>query len=205
MPEQNKRSTTLFTFVNNCIESNFVTNYLTMRKLTAFIIVLFFLLPGQDVSAQSLSKTFSFGIGLEGGLTTGKFSDLYSANGGLSLRLSYQAGPGFATLTSGAIGFIPKSFEGEDLKASVLIPVRAGYKYIHNERFFGMAEIGYGNVKTFETDHNDELVSHSSGGFLFAPSIGVQFGVTEIGLRYETVSLTGASLSSFGIRLGFNF
>lgn len=161
---------------------------------------------GSQASAQKLSKTFSFGIGLEGGVTTGDLKKAYPVNGGLTLRLSYQVGPGFATLTSGAIGFIPKSFDDvEDLKASVLIPVRAGYKYIFNERFFAMGEIGYGSLKTFYTDHNDELASVSEGGFLFAPSVGVQFGVAEVGLRFESVSIAGGSISSMGIRLGFNF
>lgn len=159
----------------------------------------------RDSSAQKLSKTFSFGIGLEGGITTGDTKDFYPANGGLTLRGSYHVGPGFVTLTSGAIAFIPKDIEGEDVKAGLLIPVRAGYKYIIKDHFFVMGELGYGSFKEFFSGEDDELASDTQGGFLFAPSVGAQFGVVEISLRYESVSLSGTNLSLIGLRLGFNF
>ena len=69
-----------------------------------------------------------------------------------------------------------------------------------------MGEIGYGSLRTFYTDENDDLQSETSGGFLYCPSVGAQFGTTEISLRYESVSVEkGVTLSSIGLRLGFNF
>jgi len=124
----------------------------------------------------------------------------------LPLRLAYHLGNGFATLTSGGIAFIPKNLDGgEDMKVGLLIPVKAGYKYIIQDHFFVMGEIGYGTLRQYYADENDELASVSNGGFLFAPSAGVQFNVLEVGLRYESVSLPGGSVSFVGLRLGFNF
>ncbi|HRE52666.1 MAG TPA: transporter [Flavitalea sp.] len=178
-----------------------------MKKLQLLIVFGMLCIFGSlDASAQSLSKKFSFGIGLEGGLPTGDAKDAYNLAGGLTLRLAYQLGDGFATLTSGGIAFIPENLDGgDDMKVGLLIPVRAGYKYIIKDRFFVMGELGYGSFRQYYADENDELASVSDGGFLFAPSAGVQFNVLEIGLRYESVSLPGGSLSSVGLRLGFNF
>ena len=139
-----------------------------------------------NVAAQNLSKKFSFGLGLEGGLPLGDVKEAYNLAGGLT-------------------AFIPESLEGEDVKAGLLIPVKAGYKYIIQDRFFVMGEIGYGSFKQYYADENDQLASVSNGGFAFAPSAGVQFNVLEVGLRYESVSLPGGSLSFLGLRLGFNF
>lgn len=178
-----------------------------MKKIFIEALLIFaIVLSGMQLEAQKLSKKFSFGIGIEGGLVTGVFKDTYGANGGLTLRGSYHAGPGFVTLTSGAIGQIPKTLDGEDLKAALLIPVRAGYKYIFKDHFFAMGEIGYGSLRTFYTDENDDLQSETSGGFLYCPSVGVQFGTTEISLRYESVNVDKAvTLSNIALRLGFNF
>lgn len=179
-----------------------------MRKsITACILATCLMFFFTNISAQNLTKKFSFGLGFEGGFTMGDAKDSYPNNGGLTLRLAFHAGPGFATLTSGALAFFPKSFKDEDnLKAGVLIPVRFGYKYIIQDKFFVMGELGYGNFKQFyKDDESDGVASTSEGGFLYAPSAGVQFGKFEAGLRYESVSLNGGSLSSFGARLGFNF
>lgn len=176
-----------------------------MKNITTRILILIcFIGISASLSAQKLTKKFSFGLGTEVGLTTGDFKNTYQINGGLTLRLSFHAGPGFATLTSGVIAFLPKSFNNPDLKAGVLVPVRAGYKYI-NHHFFAMGEIGYGSFISIYKDANDDIQKSTTGGFLFAPSAGVQFGTFEVGLRYESVSLSGVNLSDFGLRLGFNF
>lgn len=173
-------------------------------SLLLFAIILSLLSPSL-VTAQKLSRTFSFGLGLEGGITTGDAKESYNANGGLTLRLSYHVGPGFVTLTSGAIAFVPKDLNaGADAKAGILIPVRAGYKY-YFKKLFAMGEVGYGSFKEFYNDATGNLVSISDGGFLFAPSVGVQLGVTEISIRYESVKIFDANLSSVALRLGFNF
>lgn len=159
-----------------------------------------------DASAQKMKKKWSIGFGLEAGLPAGDMKDAYSFAGGITLRFSYHLGPGFATFTTGSLGWFPKSLsDGQDMKAGIQIPVKAGYKFIYKDHFFVMAEVGYNSFKFYGLDNNGDLVSRSNSGFVFAPCIGVQFNSLELGLRYESFSLTGGNGSFLGIRLGFNF
>ena len=151
-----------------------------MKKYSLFTIAVtcLMVLSFNAAKAQKESKTFSVGFGLEGGIPLGDIKDAYDFSGGLTIRLSYHAGPGFATLTSGAIAFLPKSGLGSATKASIQIPVKAGYKYIFHKPFFVMGEIGYSSVKIYSGD-NGELVSNTLGGFTYAPSVGVNFKAFE--------------------------
>lgn len=177
-----------------------------MKKMLFLMLLSVLLFTIQHpADAQKLSKKFSVGFGLEGGLPTGDMKDFYNFTGGLSLRFSYHAGPGFATLTSGAMPFIPKSLNGKDTKAGLLIPIKAGYKYIIGEHFFIMGELGYGSFTQFFPDDSDKLQSIKSNGFLYAPAIGAQMGAAELSLRYESLRLPGGRLSFMGLRIGFNF
>jgi hypothetical protein len=170
-------------------------------------IVLIFLIGAiccAKASAQKESKTFSVGFGIEAGIPTGDLSNLYSAAIGLTIRFSYHVGPGFVTLTTGAIGYDPKTIVvGQKKKVGLEIPVRAGYKYIIQHHFFVMGEIGYADFKSYY-GQNGELVSTSSGSFIAAPSAGVQFNAFEVGLRYGMDFRSGGG-GVFGVRIGFNF
>lgn len=74
-----------------------------------------------SAKAQKATKTFSFGLGLEGGAPLGDANTAYHFTGGITIRLSYHAGPGFITLTSGAEAYVPKSGLGKSTKASLQI------------------------------------------------------------------------------------
>ncbi len=39
----------------------------------------------------------------------------------------------------------------------------------------------------------------------YAPSVGVQFGVFEAGVKYEAIAVSGSTLSNIGVRLWCNF
>jgi hypothetical protein len=167
--------------------------------------VIFFLLASFCVltaSAQKETKNFSVGFGLEAGIPGGALGTLYSTAVGLTIRFSWLAGPGFVTLTGGAIGYAPKKIYGVPAKAGLQIPVRAGYKYIIQHHFFVMGEAGYSDFNTY-FGSKGSLVSRSSGALLVAPSIGFQAKVFEIGLRYDIFSNSTGSVA--GVRIGFNF
>jgi outer membrane protein with beta-barrel domain len=153
--------------------------------------------------AQNENKKFSVGFGIEGGIPTGAASDLYKFGVGLTIRFSYHVGPGFVTLTGGAIGYDPKDIEGQPKKVGLQIPVRAGYKYIIQHHFFVMGEVGYSEFKSYYGS-NGELLSTSQGSLIVAPTVGVQFNAFEIGLRYG-MDLRSGGGGLFGVRLGFNF
>jgi len=156
-----------------------------------------------NTMAQKETKKFSFGIGIDAGIPTGAFSDLYSLAAGLTIRFSYREGPGFITLTAGAIGYDPKTVVvGQKKKVGLEIPVTAGYKYIVHH-FFVMGEAGFAEFKSYY-GQDGELVSTSSGSFIAAPSIGLQFNAFEISLREERNFRSGGG-GVIGVRLGLNF
>jgi hypothetical protein len=178
-----------------------------MRKSIFTAIAIFSLLSLSCISAnaQNENKKFSVGIGFEAGLPTGNANQGYHFTAGGTIRLSYHVGPGFVTLTSGVAAWLPKSGEGDATKASIVIPVKAGYKYIFHKPFFVMGELGYSSFKVYYKDVNGDLANSTSGGFTFAPSVGVNFNVLEIALKYESTSLSGGSASNVALRLGVNF
>jgi hypothetical protein len=171
-------------------------------KKTA-IIILMIAFCAIKAEAQKETKKFSVGFGIEAGVPTGPPSDLYSFAIGLTVRFSYHVGPGFVTFTTGALGYDPKTIViGQKKKVGLQIPFRAGYKYIVNH-FFVMGELGYSEFKSYY-GQNGELVSTSSGSFIAAPSVGVQFNAFEVGIRYGIDFRSGGG-GLFGARIGFNF
>jgi hypothetical protein len=155
-----------------------------------------------NATAQKQTKKFSVGFGIEGGVPSGSYSTAYTSDIGLTVRFSFLAGPGYVTLTTGAIGLLPKKIVGISEKAGLQLPVRAGYKYIIQHHFFLMGELGYASTKVYYGSQG-KLQSVSQGSFLVSPAIGVQFNAFEIALRYESHSGDGGAL--FGPRIGFNF
>jgi len=171
-----------------------------MKKTAVIFSMMVFVATG--AIAQKETKKFSVGFGLEAGLPVGSYTSLYTFDAGLTIRFSYHVGPGFVTLTTGAIAFLPKKVDGQKEKAGLQIPVRAGYKYIIQHHFFVMGEVGFVSARTYY-GYQGSLLSTTSGSFIAAPSVGVQFDAFEISLRYETQP--GNSGGTVGVRLGFNF
>jgi hypothetical protein len=173
-----------------------------MKKLILMFSV--FVLATGMVQAQKLSKKFSFGFGFDGGATSGAISNIYSGAGGLTLRAAYRVGPGFVTLTSGGLAYIPKSINGATPSVGLQIPVKAGYKFIFLKHLYAMGELGFSSFKIYNAV-GGTVTSTSTSGFTYAPSIGAQFGAFDIGIRYESTSVTGGSFNLLGARIGFNF
>ncbi|MES1217207.1 MAG: outer membrane beta-barrel protein [Bacteroidota bacterium] len=178
-----------------------------MRKLNFAAVTIFCILAAgcMTAKAQKESKKFSVGFGFEAGLPLGNAKDAYHFTTGGNIRFSYHVGPGFVTLTTGATAWLPKSDAGDDTKASLVIPVKAGYKYIVHKPFFVMGELGYSSFKVYYKDGNGDLANSTSGGFTYAPAVGLNFDAFEIAIKYEATSLSGGTVSNLALRLGFNF
>jgi hypothetical protein len=170
-------------------------------KKTA-IIILMIAFCAVKAAAQKETKKSSMGFGLEAGVPVGSYSDLYTSEFGITVRFSYHAGPGFLTLTTGAIGLLPKKIKGQSEKAGLQIPVRAGYKYIIHQHFFVMGEAGFASTRIYYGSQG-KVQYGTQASFLAAPSAGVQFNVFEISIRYEIHPGDAGSIA--GVRLGFNF
>jgi hypothetical protein len=174
------------------------------KKIFSCILLSILIFCSYGVSAQNLRKRFSIGFGLEGGLPEGDAKDIYSATAGLTIRFSYRLGHGFATFTTGGIGYAPKVDEINQ-KAGVQFPFKAGYKYIICRHLFIMGEAGYSAFRAYYRDPIGKLLYTDKGGFTYAPAVGVQFGALELGVRYETLQAGGLNIAHAGVRLGFNF
>lgn len=162
--------------------------------------------------AQKGGKKFSVGFGLEAIKPIGdkEIKEYYNFGGGLSLRFSYRAGPGYTTLTGGALAVLPKDMDDENMKAAVLMPIKAGYKYVFLKHLFVHGELGYGRLTVvYEGDDGTEKEPYS--GLLYGATIGGNFGAFEAGIKYEGLSGKNKEyddklkFSSIGVRLGFNF
>jgi hypothetical protein len=179
-----------------------------MKRIILLSALILSTLYASEVYAQKDGKPFSFGFGLEGGLITGDadFKEFFSSEFGLSLRFSVKAGPGYATFSPGALLVVPKSISEEDLKIGTHIPLRVGYKYIFAEKFFVMGEVGYAAYTLYAAGEDEDIVKEKSGGFTYAPSVGVNLGKFEAGIRYEATALKDdVKVALLGLRLGFNF
>ncbi len=158
--------------------------------------------------AQKPGKMFSAGFGIEGGWPVGDLKNSYGGYGGVTARFALRAGPGFATFTTGGILFAPKDVYNDYVKIAVQVPFKAGYKYIFLRHLFVMGELGYSSYITYYNDgdsYEDDIKHSSTGGFTFAPTVGAQWGVFEVGLRYESTHVDGGNASYVGVRAGFNF
>ena len=174
-----------------------------MNKKITFAFLIFSAFCCLKTFAQKENKPFSFGIAAEVGVPTGATSDYYNFTGGLTIRGSLHEGPGFITLTTGGIGYFPKAINSSG-KASLEIPVRAGYKYIMMHHFFLMGELGYAHFTSYYDAGNNTVGSVGSSSFIAAPSFGVQFKSFEVGIRYGIVFSSGGG-GDLALRIGFNF
>jgi hypothetical protein len=175
-----------------------------MKKKTFIILISFITLCSGKTIAQKETKKGSFGFGIELGEPMGNLSNAYSATAGLTLRYSLHVGPGFATLTTGLIGFAPKTGRGTPKQLGIQVPVRAGYKYIIQHHFFIMGELGYSYFKYYYQGSDGKVASGTRTALTFAPSAGLQFNAFEIGLRYG-LNLTNNDGGILALRIGFNF
>jgi hypothetical protein len=164
-----------------------------LKRVPLFMIALLLLCFNVSSSAQKPGKLYSFGIGLEGGVSpnvaTTQMVDL-----GVTGRFSLRAGPGYAFMGTGYL----LSRVGTDFE----IPLRAGYKITFSKRGFLMGELGYYFYRTSE--NNFPYHATTIGGLSIAPSAGMQFGVFEVGLRGDVI-VNQAELSTVGFVLGWNF
>ncbi|MBS1747086.1 MAG: hypothetical protein JST21_13025 [Bacteroidetes bacterium] len=183
-----------------------------MRKTITSLAFAIAILFAQQAKAQKEKpgKNFSGGFGIEAGLISGDeaFKSVFNSEFGLSGRFEFKAGPGWITLTPGGGVVIPKSFneDDEDISVGTHYFVKAGYKYIFLKKMFVMGEVGYGSYTIYNANNNSEDVTKStSGGLCFAPTIGANFGVFELGLSYENTKVTDGSVGKLGLRLGWNF
>lgn len=144
------------------------------------------------IFAQKPGKTQSFGIGLEGGVSPDIASTQY-ANLEVTARYSVHAGPGYAYIGTGyMISRVATDFQ---------IPLRGGYKFIFSKQFFINEELGLYFYKEPDYSYSGQTTKH---GLSVATSVGVQFGIFDLGLQYDAI-INQNNFSTIGFILGWNF
>jgi hypothetical protein len=158
-----------------------------MKKL-----ILTFLMVGSGHFgfAQKPGKTESFGLGLQGGVSPNVGTNQY-ANIGLTARFSIHAGPGYAYIGTG--------YMFSRAATGFQIPIRAGYKFIFSKQFFINEEFGYYFLKK-----SDYLGQTTENGLSIATSVGMQFGIFDVGLQYDAI-VNQNDFSTIGFFIGWNF
>lgn len=192
----------------------FLPKSIFMKKSLQFSLLIASLFFVHQVHAQKSGKPFSFGLGLEGGaiLSDDQFKESFSSELGLSIKFSVKAGPGFVTFSPGALLVVPKSISEEEVKLGSHFPLRLGYKYIFAGKIFVMAEAGYASYTLYTANPNVEeqdvdIIKEKAKGFTYAPSIGVNLGKFEAGIRYDVTRLKEfeRNVGLLGARIGVNF
>lgn len=146
------------------------------------------------------------GIGVDLGLPMGDFGDAAKLGiGGYAKYLHGVGSAGQVTLTSGYQKFSGKDLpEGTSASFSV-IPILAGYR--HN---FGGGyvepQLGYGIYGSKWDFGSFGSGSESSGAFTWAVGAGyaMEQGL-DLGVRYQSGSKDGGTISFIGFRVGYNF
>lgn len=175
-----------------------------MKKNFTMAVVLVMALIAVTASAQEKSyKTVRIGLGVEGALPLGSFSNAYNEGVGATFRAAVALNETSAiTGTTGVIAFIPKSISGVNSKAQLNIPIKAGYKYMLSDMVYGLGEAGFTIAKVYyPSSSSGSLASASSTEFTYSVGLGAHLGAFDPSIRYEGYSSSGF----IGLRLGFNF
>jgi hypothetical protein len=162
------------------------------KKIAFFFLTTILSLESFSVLAQKSGVTQSFGIGLEMGVSpTVQTTQFF--NFGLTARYSLHAGPGFVYIGTGFM----ISREALDFQ----IPIRGGYKFVFEKKYFITGELGYYIDKAPTLSESE---SHTITGLAVAPSVGIQFGLFDLSARY-CAAINDANASTIGLALTWNF
>jgi hypothetical protein len=141
-------------------------------------------------TAAKAQTTYS--AGLEVGLPSGVYSNLYNVGFGASVKAYFgdKEKAGF----TGTAGFI--SLAGKNSFPSLsMIPVKVGYRYNTNNLYLE-PQAGL----TFLSG------SGTGSGFTWAANVGYYLSDNiDLSARYESALLTGGSLNIIGLRLAYAF
>lgn len=145
------------------------------------------------IGAASFAQS-ELSLGAEVGLPMGTFGQGYSVGFGASAKYGYGVTDNSAiTLSAGYMTFSVKS---PGSGSYGMIPVKAGYRYGFEGGFYVEPQLGV------------TMVSASGGGgstsgFTYAANLGYMMSKVDLGVRYETVSAQGGSLSFIGARVAY--
>ena len=169
--------------------------------------VLLVLVSAVGLTAASYAQkgTTQIGVAAEVGLPMSDFGDAAKTGFGASVRGLFGIG------TAGQISFTTgyTTYGAKDLPDGMsahfnVIPLLAGYR--HNfSGFFVEPQLGYGIYGAKVSVDGQGSASDSNGGFTWAVGAGYAKNNFEGGVRYQSASVQGSTMSLVGIHIGYNF
>jgi hypothetical protein len=168
----------------------------------SLVVAIFFC---NNANAQSNDSKFRLGIGIDGLLPVGSFTNTVNFGLAITPRLQYNVDNKFAlTFTSGFYHFFTKKIfltEGLGAGSSMendldIVPVKAGLKYFVLPNIYVAGEAGAG----FEVEDGGGPVD-----LILSPSLGYASKNWDIGLRYENFRGQNSSVGVLGIRIAYGF
>ena len=174
-----------------------------MKKLFTVFVLTVISVIGADAQNNS---TKSLSIGAELGLPTGDLSNMQKAGAGISAKMAFPVvANGAFTASLGYLGFGGKSINLLGISYSnpswSMVPVKLGFRYkIPGTAVNVEPQLGYtfGSRSGSPARDVSGVTWALGAGYYFTPSI-------DLGLRYESFSVSGGSLNFIGLRLAYNF
>ncbi|AOM78298.1 outer membrane beta-barrel protein [Pedobacter steynii] len=173
------------------------------RLLLATIAAFFTVKTSMAQTGDPAMEGSKFGLGADFAFPMGAFKD--QTNYGVGASLLYQHPIAKNLNITGNVGYL--ELQGKktiiNLKYTEgFIPVKAGARYFLAENIYGGAELG---VSISTASGNG-----SGTSFIYVPSAGVEFpvsdtGSVDVGIRYESWTRSSNTRSFIGIRAGYNF
>ncbi|MGY4384596.1 opacity protein-like surface antigen [Pedobacter sp. UYP24] len=164
-------------------------------------LVLFCLLGSFAAQAQKSGPVL--GIGFDFAFPQSNFGN--HANYGTGPSIVYQNGITKSLNYTFSVAYLRFNGDGEFLNVKYresFVPIKVGLRYFFSEYIYGGGEAGV----SFSSANG----SGSGTSFAYAPTLGVEFPVSnkgsiDLGVRYEGWSRSSGARSFIGLRAGYNF
>lgn len=170
-------------------------------KKYLILVLMCFVMATKSVHAQKAGP--SFGLGVDFAFPQSNFGN--NANYGVGPSILFQNG--ISKNLNYTINVAYLKFNGDGVFTNVkyreaFVPIKAGLRYFFSEYIYGAGEAGI-SVSSANG-------SGSGSAFAYAPTVGVEFPVSnrgsiDAGIRYESWSRGNGTRSFIGLRAGYNF
>jgi hypothetical protein len=147
------------------------------------------------------------GAGADLSIPVGDFGSYFKTGVGAYVKAMLGVGKsGQVTFTTGYSSFKESGDWTDFITTQTVVPLLIGYRANLNG-FFVEPQIGYGIYgEKYNTADNGFSTAGSTGALTWAAGVGYVFNKKiEVSARYQSASKEGTSVTTFGLRLGYNF
>lgn len=166
-----------------------------MKKV--FFVALFAVASLAATAQKKSDKKVNFALGASFAIPTGDLNISHKAAPGIEAQASTSLAANLEGFAQVGVGFYSGKDFGGGVKASNLthVPILVGARYNGNN-FLAGAGIGYGLWSGGGSNSN---------GFMYSPQAGYDFGKIQALANYSATSVSGGTLSTFGVKVFYKF